>query len=140
LFQLQTSMLIHLSIPSKNSLPSLDEAWRLFISSGDHTEVSSNSLADVITGFWQFYYVVLQSPFDLVHIHLHHWICSEKIWTARICAPRSTVGIRFRSPLAILSLSEGGGGSRIGRASLEWSGLKHLDQRRSSDFGPPLPF
>jgi hypothetical protein len=39
-------MLIHLSIPSKNSLPSLDEAWRLFISSGDHTEVSSNSLAD----------------------------------------------------------------------------------------------
>jgi hypothetical protein len=47
-------MLIHLSIPSKNSLPSLDEAWRLFISSGDHTEVSSNSLADVINGFWQF--------------------------------------------------------------------------------------
>jgi hypothetical protein len=102
-------MLIHLSIPSKNSLPSLDEAWRLFISSGDHTEVSSNSLADVINGFWQFYYVMLQSPSDLVHIHLHRWICSEQIWTARICAPRSTVGIRFWSPPAILSLSGGGG-------------------------------
>jgi hypothetical protein len=37
--------------PSKNRLPSLDEAWRLFISSGDHTEVSSNSLAETINGF-----------------------------------------------------------------------------------------
>jgi len=30
----------------------LDEAWRFFISSGDHTGVSSNSLADTINGFW----------------------------------------------------------------------------------------
>jgi len=60
LFQLQASMPIQLSIPSKNSLPSLEEAWRLFISSNDHTEVSSNSLADVINGFWQFHCVVHQ--------------------------------------------------------------------------------
>ena len=38
----------------------LDKAWRLFISSSDHTVVSSNSLADVINGFWQFHCIVHQ--------------------------------------------------------------------------------
>jgi hypothetical protein len=37
--------------PSKNHLHSLEEAWRLFSSSGDHTKVSSNLLAETINGF-----------------------------------------------------------------------------------------
>jgi hypothetical protein len=39
--------------PSKNRLHSLEEAWRPFSSSGDHTEVSSNPLAETINGFQQ---------------------------------------------------------------------------------------
>jgi hypothetical protein len=105
----------------------LHPSQRLFTSSVSHLEVFSSPLAETISGFWQLHCIVLQFPSDLVQIHLHHWICSEQIWTARICAPRSTVGIGFRSPPTILSLSRGGG-SEIGRASLEQPGLKHLDQ------------
>jgi hypothetical protein len=37
---------------------------------------------------------------------------------ARICAPRSTVRVGFRTPFVILPLTKGGGGSGIERASL----------------------
>jgi hypothetical protein len=37
--------------PSKNHFHSLEEAWRPFSSSGDHTEVSLNPLAETINGF-----------------------------------------------------------------------------------------
>jgi hypothetical protein len=39
--------------PSKNRLHSLEEAWRPFNSSGDHTKVSLNLLAETINGFQQ---------------------------------------------------------------------------------------
>jgi hypothetical protein len=105
-------MPIQLLIAFTNIFIPLEYSQRLFTFSVNHPQVSSSPLAETISGFWQLYYVVLQFPSDLVQIHLHHWICSEKIWTARICAPRSTVGIGFRSPLAILPLSGGGGGVR----------------------------
>jgi hypothetical protein len=134
-------MPIQLLIAFTNIFIPLEDSQRLFTFSVNHPQVSSSPLAETISGFWQLYYVVLQLPSDLVQIHLHRWICSEQIWTARICAPRSTVGIGFRSPLAILPLSGGGGGgSGIGRASLERPGLECPDQRRSSDSGPSLPF
>jgi hypothetical protein len=134
-------MPIQLLIAFTNIFIPLEDSQRLFTFSVNHPQVSSSPLAETISGFWQLYYVVLQLPSDLVQIHLHRWICSEQIWTARICAPRSTVGIGFRSPLAILPLSKrGGGGSGIGRASLERPGLECPDQRRSSDSGPSLPF
>jgi hypothetical protein len=115
-------MPIQLSIASTNIFIPLEDSQRLFTFSVNHPQVSSSPLAETISGFWQLYYVVLQLPSDLVQIHLHRWICSEQIWTARICAPRSTVGIGFWSPPAILPLSGGGGGgvrnwARISRAA-----------------------
>jgi hypothetical protein len=60
-----------------------------------------------------------KNPLTPVGMQMHIWISGEKIWVARICAPRSAVRIGFRSPLAILPLKwRGGGGSGIGCASL----------------------
>ena len=39
--------------PSKNRLHSLEKYWRPFNSSGNHTEVSLNPLAETINGFQQ---------------------------------------------------------------------------------------
>jgi hypothetical protein len=64
-------------------------------------------------------------------------VSSEQIWMARVHPPRSTAEDAFRSPLAILPLM-GGGGSGIGRATLERSRLIHHDQRRSGGFRTPL--
>jgi hypothetical protein len=57
---------------------------------------------------------------------------------ARVHPPRSMAEDSFRSPLAILPLMGGGGGSGIGCATLEWSRLIHHDQRRSGGFQTPL--
>jgi hypothetical protein len=65
-------------------------------------------------------------------------VSSEQIWMARVHPPRSTAEDSFRSPLAILPLMGGGGGSGIGRATLERSRLIHHDQRRSGGFRTPL--
>jgi hypothetical protein len=134
-------MPIQLSIASTNIFIPLEDSQRLFTFSVNHPQVSSSPLAETISGFWQLYYVVLQLPSDLVQIHLHRWICSEQIWTARICAPRSTVGIGFRSPPAILPLSGGGGGgvrnwARISRAAR----IKAPRSTTLKRFGPPFPF
>jgi hypothetical protein len=56
---------------------------------------------------------------------------------ARVHPPRSTAEVSFWSPLAILPLVVGVG-SRIGRATLEWLRLIHLDQRCSGEFWIPL--
>jgi hypothetical protein len=101
-------MLIQLSITSTNIFIPLEDSQRLFTFSVNHPPVSSSPLAETISGFWQSYYVVLQLPSDLVQIHLHHWICSEQIWTARICAPRSTVRIGFRAPCHSIFKRRGG--------------------------------
>jgi hypothetical protein len=63
-------------------------------------------------------------------------VSSEQIWMARVHLPRSTTEDSFRIPLAILPLI--GGGSEIGRATLERSRLIHHDQRRSGGFRTPL--
>jgi hypothetical protein len=66
-------------------------------------------------------------------------VSSKQIWMARVHPPRSTAEDAFRSPLAILPLMGGGGGGvRIGRATLERSRLIHHDQRRSGGFRIPL--
>jgi hypothetical protein len=55
---------------------------------------------------------------------------------ARVHSPRSMVEDAFQSLVAILPLMEGGSG--IGRATLEWSRLIHLDQQCSGVFQTPL--
>jgi hypothetical protein len=57
---------------------------------------------------------------------------------ARIHPSRSTTEDAFRSPLAILPLMGGGGGSGIGRATLERSRFTQHDQRLPSGFRTPL--
>jgi hypothetical protein len=64
-------------------------------------------------------------------------VSSEQIWMARVHPPRSTAEASFRTPLVVLPLM-GGGGSGIGRATLERSRLFHLDQRCSVGFWTPL--
>jgi hypothetical protein len=58
---------------------------------------------------------------------------------ARVHPPRSTAEVSFRSPLVVLPLAVGGGGgSGIGRATLERLRLIHLDQWCSGEFRTPL--
>jgi hypothetical protein len=56
---------------------------------------------------------------------------------ARAHLPRSTAEVSFWSPLVVLPLAVGGG-SVIGRATLERLRLIHLDQRCSGEFRTPL--
>jgi hypothetical protein len=65
-------------------------------------------------------------------------VSNEQIWMARVHPPRSTAEVSFRSPLVVLPLAVGGGGSEIGRATLEWLRLTHRDQRCSGEFRTPL--
>jgi hypothetical protein len=64
-------------------------------------------------------------------------ISGEQIWTARVHPSKSTIEVPFRSPLAVLPLA-GGGGSGIGRATLERSRFIQCDQRFPSGFRTPL--
>jgi hypothetical protein len=57
---------------------------------------------------------------------------------ARVHPSRSTAEVPFRSPLTVLPLAVGGGGSGIGHATLERSRLTHHNQRHSSRFQTPL--
>jgi hypothetical protein len=64
-------------------------------------------------------------------------VSGEKIWTAKVHPPRSTDEASLWSPLFVPHLAVFGG-SRIERATLEWSGFIRLDQRHLGEFQSPL--
>jgi hypothetical protein len=65
-------------------------------------------------------------------------VSNEQILTARVHLPRSTAEVSFQSPLVVLPLVVGGGGSEIRRATLERLRLIHLDQWCEGEFRTPL--
>jgi hypothetical protein len=75
---------------------------------------------------------------------LFKFICTVGYAASKSGRPESVLpdlrsGLDSGAPCHSIFKRRGGGGPELG-ASLERPGLKHLDQRRSSDSRPPFPF
>jgi hypothetical protein len=65
-------------------------------------------------------------------------LSNRLIWAARICASRSVVDVRFRTPFAILPLMKGGGGVRNWTRKSWTTEIKELRSTVKIGFRTPL--